>query len=252
MLPVSALSPFLPRRLLSKPLSYNLPKPLSTHSYPPPIEYTLSHPIYIIWGANTSVGKTLVSAGLAAAFLSQPLPSRFIYIKPLQTGFPSDSDSHFVYRMFSHLFIHRPLPSTVFASNQTLKVSIPSKRASIHGNSGFMGSGVYEERKLQADDAVEAGPVSELICKTMYGWREAVSPHLAVEREGATVDDSTLLDTLMRCLRIGTAGEGSILSVIETAGGVASPAPSGSLQCDYLDGAAAEKDLEVEAIGYNR
>lgn len=108
--------------------------------------------------------------------------------------------------------------------------------------SGFWDLGCYEERKLQFErgkEAASAGEVSELICKTIYGWREAVSPHLAAHRENAVVADSVLLEMLKRCLAIGLEGKSDIgedvrgfFSLIETAGGVASPGPSGSLQCD--------------------
>ncbi|XP_059637217.1 bifunctional dethiobiotin synthetase/7,8-diamino-pelargonic acid aminotransferase, mitochondrial [Cornus florida] len=257
MLPISAIFTSTHIRFFSKPFSIHLRRLLSTQSSP--IEYTLSHPIYTIWGSNTGVGKTLVSAGLAASILS-PLSlsstpiTKFIYLKPVQTGFPSDSDSYFVYRKFSEIFLHRRPPFTVFASNQTLKASTPASKATLGAGygveslqteeggkweSGFRDLGLYEERKLQSEGGEEeAAVVLELICKTMYGWREPVSPHLAAEREGAMVSDSVLLDTLKRCLGIGVEGEGgedqkvSVLSVIETAGGVASPGPSGSLQCD--------------------
>lgn len=36
---------------------------------------SLNHPIFTVWGANTGVGKTLVSAGLAAAFARQQVQS---------------------------------------------------------------------------------------------------------------------------------------------------------------------------------
>lgn len=76
---------------------------------------------------------------------------------------------------------------------------------------------------------------SELICKTLYAWREAISPHLAAEREGGAVPDKVLLEFLGRFLGIGSEdeqGKMDVLSVVETAGGVASPGPSGTLQCD--------------------
>lgn len=78
---------------------------------------------------------------------------------------------------------------------------------------------------------------SELICKTLYAWEEAVSPHLAAEREGFVVEDSAVLGTLQRCFRdVVESGVGKerseVLCIVETAGGVASPGPSGSLQCD--------------------
>lgn len=64
-----------------------------------------------------------------------------------------------------------------------------------------------------------------------------MSPHLAAEREGLVVKDSAVLETLGECLEdvveCGAGKERSeVLCVVETAGGVASPGPSGSLQCD--------------------
>lgn len=77
----------------------------------------------------------------------------------------------------------------------------------------------------------------KLVCKTLYGWKEAISPHLAVEREGMAVEDSSLREVLGRLLNSSTGGGGGgpkekVWRVIETAGGVASPGPSGSNQCD--------------------
>ncbi|KAL7138072.1 hypothetical protein ABFS83_10G137900 [Erythranthe nasuta] len=233
-------------------------------------EYPLTHPIYTIWASNTSLGKTLVSAGLSMSFISPspssaaPLPKkRFVYLKPVQTGFPDDSDSRFVYRKFSDYFACKPLPYSVFASNCVLKASIPAANEVLGhgiasgsaGNHNFGAEGVekgggfdggwknmnwYEERKLQGSESNEAElfPVSEVVCKTLYGWKEAVSPHLAAAREEATVEDSEVLDMLKRCLINGLAGKSGaseeleVMCVIETAGGVASPGPSGTLQCD--------------------
>lgn len=203
-----------------------------------------------------------MSAGLSMSFLSSssaPFPKkRFLYLKPIQTGFPDESDSRFVYRKFSEFFACNPLPFSVSASNSVLKASIPAARE-VLGNDTVVGGlrndniGVevvergglknvhwYEERKLQGSEGNEAElfPVSEVVCKTMYGWKEAVSPHLAAAREEAIVNDSEVLDMLKRCLANGLAGtscgteELEVMCVIETAGGVASPGPSGSLQCD--------------------
>lgn len=185
---------------------------------------------------------------------------RFIYLKPIQTGFPEDSDSRFVYRKFCDFFASNPPPFSVFASNSVLKASIPAANKVLGNgvgsgclrNEDFRGEAVekgdaglknvhwYEERKLQGSESNEAElfPVSEVVCKTMYAWNEPVSPHLAAEREEAMVEDSEVLDMLKRCLENGFVGtscsseEFEGMCVIETAGGVASPGPSGSLQCD--------------------
>ena len=78
---------------------------------------------------------------------------------------------------------------------------------------------------------------SRLFCKTLYAWEEAVSPHLAAERESDVVEDSVVLETLQGCFReVVESGIGKerseVLCVVESSGGVASPGPSGSLQCD--------------------
>lgn len=185
---------------------------------------------------------------LSSSSAALPLPKRrFVYLKPIQTGFPGDSDSSFVYRKFSQFFASKSPPFSVFASNSVLKASIPAAsdilRSGAEDDSpGFGLKRVhwYEERKLQGSESneVELLPASEVVCKTLYAWKEAVSPHLAAEREEAMVPDSEVLDMLSRCLANDTVGNSSstekieVMTVIETAGGVASPGPSGSLQCD--------------------
>lgn len=184
------------------------------------------------------------------SFLSSSAPAfpkrRFVYLKPVQTGFPDDSDSRFVYTKFSQFFASKSPPFSVFASNSVLKASIPAASDILGGSlaevvekGGEFGSGLknvhlYEERKLQGSESNDAElfPVSEAVCKTLFAWKEAVSPHLAAEREEAMISDSEVLDMLRRCLGNDSAEESEVMSVIETAGGVASPGPSGSLQCD--------------------
>ncbi|GFQ01905.1 bifunctional dethiobiotin synthetase/7 8-diamino-pelargonic acid aminotransferase mitochondrial [Phtheirospermum japonicum] len=255
----SLFSAFLCRRILNNSqLIHHHFRRRRLHSS---VEYPLTHPIYTIWASNTSLGKTLVSAGLSMSFLSSSAPltkKKFLYLKPIQTGFPDDSDSRFVYRKFSEFFAFKPLPFPVYASNSVLKASTTAANQ-ILGNL-IMGGSVlnedfgdevvgkvgglqnvqwYEERKLQGGESsneAELFPVSEVVCKTMYGWKEAVSPHLAAEKEEAMVSDSEVLDMLKRCLGnggvVGSRDDLEIMCVIETAGGVASPGPSGSLQCD--------------------
>lgn len=96
----------------------------------------------------------------------------------------------------------------------------------------------------------------------LWAWREPVSPHLAAAREGGNVGDETIIEELRRLLtppleadrkatdhHLDKKGEGTSKeeriraedgrsprrrrwSLVETAGGVASPGPSGTLQCD--------------------
>lgn len=216
-------------------------KSFSTAAAPPsPLDLPLSHPTYTVWGSNTSVGKTLVSAGLASSFLLSDSPSHFLYLKPIQTGFPSDSDSRFVFQKLSSIFQRRKARLSFRASDHVLKASLPVLN-SVPGFGIVDGSelamydlGRYEELRLVGE---ESGLGSRLICKTMYAWREAVSPHLAAERESGPVDDAVVLQSLQSCLTTGL-GASSVdantraMCLVETAGGVASPGPSGSLQCD--------------------
>lgn len=201
------------------------------------LEVDLSHPVFSIWGSNTGVGKTLVSAGIASSVLSTS--SIFSYIKPVQTGFPLDSDSRFVYRKVSEVFARRHPELTLIASNRVLKASRPASEGmigppNVEDGSGAVAEGFrelcwYEERRVVGAGVEFDAP--GLSCKTMFAWKEAISPHLAAEREGAMVDDSSLRGLLQECL-IASQRSKDVWTLIETAGGVASPGPSGSLQCD--------------------
>ncbi|KAJ6382123.1 hypothetical protein OIU77_030723 [Salix suchowensis] len=208
-----------------------------------PLHLPLSFPTYMIWGSNTSLGKTLISTGLSSSFLLSPLttkkPHKFVYLKPIQTGFPSDSDSHFVFSKLSSLASHRSSPLSLFASNSVLNSSL-SAASSLFGddsktkdrNFGIYNLNFREENRFVKDGV---NVVSELVCETLYAWKEAVSPHLAAEKENGVVEDSLVLETLEKCLRKEEdikEAEMDVFCVVETAGGVASPGPSGTLQCD--------------------
>ncbi|KAA3485935.1 bifunctional dethiobiotin synthetase/7,8-diamino-pelargonic acid aminotransferase, mitochondrial [Gossypium australe] len=209
-------------------------QPFSTLTIP------LSHPTYIIWSSNTSLGKTLVSTGLSSSFLHSPSSSskKFLYLKPLQTGFPSDSDSLFLFQKLSSLSLRRNLP--LFSSHSVLLSSLPAAKSfkpnefSLNESREMCELRFYEEKK-----GLEAGRVApELVSETIYAWEGALSPHLAAEREGGAVEDSELVKRLETRLKEGLL-EGGVerekldgFCVVETAGGVASPGPSGTLQCD--------------------
>ncbi|KAJ0266858.1 Bifunctional dethiobiotin synthetase/7,8-diamino-pelargonic acid aminotransferase [Hirschfeldia incana] len=201
----------------------------STAAYPPPppphFNLSLNHPTYLIWSANTSLGKTLVSTGIAASFLLlQPPPSKLLYLKPIQTGFPTDSDSRFVSSKLHSLSLLRRTPLSV--SDSVLRSSLPVAEA-LRRNLRVNESGICD-LNFREEKAVAGAP--ELICKTLYAWEAAISPHLAAEREHATVEDSVVLKMLEQEMDCGS--ETNVLCLVETAGGVASPAPSGTLQCD--------------------
>lgn len=135
-----------------------------------------SHPLVLqIWGANTGVGKTVLSAALLR-IAEQPS----LYLKPVQSGYPSDDDSRAVQSLAQHA------------------------------------RGV-----------------------TLHKYGPPVSPDLAASLEEVPpVSDAVLLEQTTHGLGqfVGTLEimetPGRALAIIETAGGVLSPAPSGSLQAD--------------------
>ncbi|XP_048133501.1 bifunctional dethiobiotin synthetase/7,8-diamino-pelargonic acid aminotransferase, mitochondrial isoform X2 [Rhodamnia argentea] len=211
----------------------------------PPLRIPLSHPTFLIWSSNTSLGKTLISTGLAfvSLFSPAPAPSKFLYLKPVQTGFPSDSDSLFLFNKLASLsLLHKPR-FPILASHRVLKTSASAalslSESPRHGGSldfGMVDLGICEERRLEGERSGSGngdGAVSELVSETIFAWKEAVSPHLAAERESGVVDDSVVVEMVQKGLRVGQRdGKEEMLCVVETAGGVASPGPSGSLQCD--------------------
>lgn len=77
---------------------------------------------------------------------------------------------------------------------------------------------------------------------TLFDFTDPVSPHLAAVRDGAVIPDADLISALVDDIKSsllhgadsGNCAEGSHgrLVVVEAAGGVLSPAPSGSLQAD--------------------
>ncbi|KAJ4974366.1 hypothetical protein NE237_007540 [Protea cynaroides] len=97
-----------------------------------------------------------------------------------------DSDSRFVYLKVFEIFLRRRYPVRVFASNHALKASVPTAvevlgAEMVEGSEdGLRDLCSYEERRIQGEDS---GVVeSKLVHKTIYLWKETISPHLAAER----------------------------------------------------------------------
>ena len=176
-------------------------------------------PTFCVWGANTAVGKTLVSKGLAEAAARRSLPC--FYLKPVQTGFPDDSDADFV---------ARGRTATTMGAHAAVAAGIERGGTSSPIADGSGGDGTWSH--------------------TEFAWARAVGPHLAAREEGRGVADSEVLRAVTAQLsefsdHVGSALRLSFTSLtgderpsgvalVETAGGVCSPAPSGALQCDVL------------------
>ncbi|KAL7549261.1 hypothetical protein ACHAWF_012538 [Thalassiosira exigua] len=151
------------------------------------------HRVHLLFGANTDVGKSVVSAGLLrAASASSSWPSRrqpplVRYIKPLQCG---GSDEKFVQK-------HR------------------------------------EDGALRAGDSVESPQSGDVECETLFRWETPASPHLASRWENLPVSDDEVISSLKSSLNNvedDAMEDGDMnmrsVTIIETAGGVLSPSSS--------------------------
>mmetsp|Transcript_34023 Transcript_34023/g.55120 ORF Transcript_34023/g.55120 Transcript_34023/m.55120 type:complete len:831 (+) Transcript_34023:36-2528(+) len=146
---------------------------------------SLSLPTYQVYAANTDLGKTVISAALCRSALLGGL--RVLYLKPVQTGYPKDSDTRFVLEHCE---------------------DIPSAR-------------------------------EKMLAETLYAWRTPLSPHVSVllEEDTAIPQDEQVIESVRDRLSIfshAVAHTNNGFALVETAGGIASPSPSGSLQCDLF------------------
>lgn len=131
-----------------------------------------------------------------------------LYLKPAQTGFPADSDARLVAAAADLPLVAGPHAAQL--DSQLQAVAGPG------GGAQSMGT----------------------LAKTLYAWGQPISPHLAVETEGRPISDRQVAADVAAELRaFAAAGSSSVraggavkLAIVETAGGVASPGPSGSLQ----------------------
>ncbi|GIM11984.1 hypothetical protein Vretimale_15422, partial [Volvox reticuliferus] len=220
----------------------------------------LDVPAFSIWGANTNVGKTLVSAGLAHAAAAHRVV--LSYVKPVQTGFPGDSDARLVALACRGQMGLGPHAAA------TAALAAGADRSDTSG-----GVDVAASDTRQRDTGGSGVGGVQARCTTLFAWSHAVSPHLAVRLEGRGVGDEQLLaetavhiqqelDRLSQqaaeaeaasCAHGGdgdgssdtssgsatavsssSSSSGGALLLLETAGGVTSPAPSGRLTCDVL------------------
>ncbi|KAK9827392.1 hypothetical protein WJX81_006165 [Elliptochloris bilobata] len=117
----------------------------------------------MVWGADTGVGKTLVSAGLAAAATRASAP--LLYLKPVQTGYPEDSDARLV------------------ASVVGCSLSAAPHAAAL----------TPLAQRSAGDSGAAPAAAGETAARTLFAWRLPASPHLAVAREGRPIADAEKL-----------------------------------------------------------
>ncbi|SMY29035.1 unnamed protein product [Zymoseptoria tritici ST99CH_1A5] len=83
----------------------------------------------------------------------------------------------------------------------------------------------------EADDHHIARLGSKVIARCLFQFDDPVSPHLAVRSAGKPISDAAVLEAVYNELS-GYADGKDRIAIVETAGGVLSPAPSGSSQAD--------------------
>eukprot|EP00963_Diacronema_lutheri_P011885 scaffold1501_cov352-Pavlova_lutheri.AAC.28 len=183
---------------------------------------------FAVLGANTGVGKTAISAGLAAA--AARAQAGWMYLKPLQTGFPRDSDARCVARAGQCLEVeHGPHAAELWKAHLHRNGYDPRNRTS--------GGGSWNETWNGKGSAQSEEPPRR--CGVLYAWELPASPDLACQKEGRHVSDNRLVSRIARELRtfassLSDESMKKAMVVVEGAGGPASPGPSGTLQCDLL------------------
>ncbi|KAL2159854.1 hypothetical protein VTH06DRAFT_1987 [Thermothelomyces fergusii] len=128
---------------------------------------------YQIFGANTDVGKTIVSTLLCKAAQRLWQTERITYLKPVSTGQAVDADDQHI-RKFA----------------------------------------------------------PEVTSKTIFQYDLAVSPHIAARISNNVIPSDDILLNEVSAFASQQASRGPGWLFVETAGGVQSPAPSGSTQAD--------------------
>ena len=221
---------------------------------------SLETPAFCVWGANTAVGKTLVSAGLAAAARRRALP--FLYL-PVQTGFPDDSDADFVATRARAGVVPTMGPHAAVAAGFSGGARTTNDE---DGGSHRTDRGTPFPTAEGGGAAAASGP--PFWAHTTFAWRKATGPQAAVMEEGRFVTDEELLRSVTHHLAQFADAVGSFkllfaarreaqptrpasddethkafegiggvpdgVALVETAGGVCSPGPSGNLQCDLM------------------
>ncbi|KAG8167173.1 hypothetical protein KVR01_002862 [Diaporthe batatas] len=147
-----------------------------------------------IWGANTGVGKTVVSTILCVAARHRRPKEGVHYLKPVSTGPRGDSDSEHVSRVFSRFLAQQGPKPEWFTSSTLVQYKDPVSPHIAATNSG---------RRIISD---------QHLLSVVHSHASKHARHAAAYGHG-----SRTLDSWLFC---------------ETAGGVHSPGPSGTSQAD--------------------
>ncbi|UZJ55918.1 hypothetical protein CBS101457_005238 [Exobasidium rhododendri] len=154
--------------------------------------------IHQVFGANTDVGKTIFTTALALASVSFPLDATSVKAAAIdQRGYPTQ---------------HK------------------------HGESAYYIKPVSTGHSQDADNLHINRFSPATNAHTLYQFEEPISPHLAAARSSQpTPSDSQVVQSISeRLTGFSKDGVGASVAYLETAGGVHSPAPSGSSMASLL------------------
>jgi len=191
----------------------------------------VSYPAFQVWGSNTAVGKTLVSGGVINAAAKAAKSSSCLYLKPVQTGFPEDSDAQFV--------------ADCVRSGESESGGSSIKRRVTTGAHAAKCRSVSTETITTTSDMMTTDDttnnmniINNVWCHTEFAWKIAAGPHIAEKLEGRPVTDEDVVNAVRNRLEEfynnDTNNNKNKFALVETAGGVASPSSSGNLQSNVL------------------
>ncbi|KAJ9533539.1 hypothetical protein QJQ45_026569 [Haematococcus lacustris] len=200
----------------------------------------LDVPTYAIWGANTGIGKTLASVALAYAARrnqAMTLPA----LPPVQaTPYSAFFTRHASQRPYpTPTKQDNSYPTWVFvqAAASGSQLQLGPHAAVLDPQGAISATAVTSPHAQEGKVPMAAAQLKT--CKVLHAWSAAVGPHKAVEAEGRQVPDADIQASVAaelqafasqtRLQAVAAGAPTACLTLVETAGGVASPAPSGNL-----------------------
>ena len=193
----------------------------------------VSYPAFQVWGSNTAVGKTLVSGGVINA-AAKSSSSSCLYLKPVQTGFPEDSDAQFVADC-----VHSG-ESESGGSSIKRRVTTGAHAAKCRSVPTETTTTTTSDTMTTDDTTNNTNIINNVWCHTEFAWKIAAGPHIAEKLEGRPVTDEDVVNAVRNRLEefynndLNNNNNNNKFALVETAGGVASPSSSGNLQSNVL------------------
>lgn len=168
----------------------------------------------IVFGANTDVGKTIVSAGLVRAALASPSCSAVHYIKPLQSG---GSDRAFVERYNKHPSLH---PQTLFTwttpASPHLAASLENLPVSDQEVLGAVRSALADITSVEESSATIIETAGGVLSPSSASPLNSLPKHATDERHWGWMTQADLYQPLLGQLPVVLVGDGRLGGISAT------------------------------------